>query len=207
MPRLNSFGLFCLLPLGLFFQNGPALGQSADCDCSCEAYQRLLNYAEKARAAAESGGQPKFPAELMTMQQCAGNCAMQWAQCSSPDTDFSAMNDRAAAANRAAREREPEPEPDPGIPRDRLTADYLAGIWCSVYGGQETTQWQFDDQGNYRIGVPAGQGYAMQPQTRSLEEFQGRFDRLVVMESDGFTTEHQAGRLARNNVFTRGPCR
>lgn len=207
MPRANSVGLLFLLPLVVSFQSGPALGQSTECDCSCEAYQRMLTYAEEARAAAESGGQPEFPAELMSMQQCAGDCAMQWAQCASPDTDFSAINDRAAAANEAARERNPEPEPDPGIPRDRLTADYLAGAWCSVYGGQETTQWQFNDQGNYRIGVPAGQGYAMQPQTRSLEEFHGRFDRLVAMEPDGFTTEHRAGRVVRKNVFTRGPCR
>lgn len=207
MPRASSVGLLFLLPLMVSFQSGPALGQSTDCDCSCEAYERMLTYAEQAREAAESGGQPQFPAELMTMQQCAGKCAMQWAQCASPDTDFSAMNDRAAATSEAARQRDAEREPDPGIEKDRLTADYLAGTWCSVYGGQETTQWQFDDRGSYRIGVPAGQGYAMQPQTRSLEEFHGRFDRLLAMESDDFTTEHGTGRTTRNNVFTRGPCR
>jgi hypothetical protein len=207
MSRLNFVGLLSPLTLGLFLLSAPVHGQGAECDCSCEAYQRMLTYAEEARAAADSGGQPEFPAELMAMQQCAGQCAMQWAQCASPDTDFSAMNDRAAAASSAARDRDPEPESEPGIEKGRLTADYLAGTWCSVYGGQETTQWQFDDDGSYRIGLPAGQGYAMQPQTRSLKEFHDRFDRLVAMESDGFTTEHGTGRVVRDNVFTRGPCR
>lgn len=91
-----------------------------------------------------------------------------------------------------------------GLPKEKLTAEYLEGRWCSVFGGQETTEWLFDAQGDFTIGVPAGSGYAMQPHVRSLEQFHERFESLVAMEPDTFTTLH---RFERKNVFTRGSCR
>lgn len=207
---------------------GPASAQN--CDCSCDSYKRLQQVMEEYDQQQDSGDARSVPPELMQMGMCAGQCAMKWAQCENPDMDLSGMQqaqqralqraqqqqggsdysgDAAIARERAIHERsigETEKNLDEektGLPKDQLDGDYLEGIWCSVYGGQETTQWEFTADGDYRIGVPAGRGFAMQPEVRDLENFHGRFETLLERQRDTFTTQHRHG---RKNVFTRGPC-
>ncbi|MGK7294198.1 MAG: hypothetical protein ACNS61_00045 [Candidatus Wenzhouxiangella sp. M2_3B_020] len=205
----------------------PASAQN--CDCSCESYKRLQQVMEEYEQQQDSGDARSVPPELMQMGMCAGQCAMKWAQCENPDMDLSGMQqaqqraleraeqqggsdysgDDAIARERAIHERsigETEKNLDKakaGLPKDQLSGDYLEGIWCSVYGGQETTQWEFTGDGDYRIGVPAGRGFAMQPDVRDLDNFHGRFETLLERQRDTFTTQHRHG---RKNVFTRGPC-
>jgi len=203
--------------------------QASGCDCSCASYDRLQQVMEEYEEQDASGGARSIPPELMQMGMCAGQCAMQWAQCENPDIDMGAMQeaqqralqraqqdgnaysgDAAIARERAINEQsigetEKNLQSDADtIPREQLTGDYLEGTWCSVYGGQETTQWEFTDSGDYRIGVPAGRGYAMQPNVNDLAHFRNRFETLLERQPDTFTTEHTHG---RKNVYTRGACR
>jgi hypothetical protein len=198
-----------------------------DCDCSCESYQQLRQVAEQYQQNRDAGNARSVPPELMQMSMCAGQCAMQWAQCENPDMDMGAMQraqeramERArqggaytgdaasdgepAMQERAIGETEKNMRADAGLPKERLTNDYLEGTWCSVYGGQEVTQWRFHADGRYEIGVAAGRGWQMHNSGDSIGEYHERFDKLVEFEPDAFTTEHRGG---RKNVFTRGPCR
>lgn len=200
------------------------LAQTSDCDCSCESYTRLMQVVETYEKRQKSGEPQGIPPEMMQMGICGGQCAMQWARCQNPDADLSGMEkalqqsqqggrdhsgDDAIARERAINERsigetEKNLEADATyLPAERLNGDYLDGTWCSVYGGQETTQWEFTGEGEYRLGIPAGRGYAMQPEIRDLEHFRDRFEHLIEQQRNTFTTEHRHG---RKNVFTRGPC-
>lgn len=200
-PRLAVLALVVLVS---------AAGVSAqDCDCSCEGYAGMMAAVEEFRKQQDAGTSPGIPPEMMQMSQCAGQCAMAWAQCANPDLDVEAMQrgmqgaEDGSATRRGTSPAEPPGESESGLPKSRLSGDYLEGTWCSVYGGQETTQWVFTDAGDYRLGVPAGNGYALQPEVRDLEHFKRRFERLVEHQSETFTTMHVHG---RKNVFTRGPC-
>lgn len=64
-------------------------------------------------------------------------------------------------------------------------------------------QYEFDAGGNYRLGLPAGNAYAMQPSVHDLDAFLSKFEKLVEVEADTFTTEHKHG---RSSVYTRGAC-
>lgn len=176
----------------------------------------MQRFAEEARAAAESGNFTDIPEGAAEMGRCAGQCALQWAQCANPDaaparppariSPNGASSPEALLQQLQQGRQQPAEPAAPGLPKDRLTADYLDGMWCSIYGGQETTQWRFDELGRYEIGVPAGGGFAMQGNKMSLDDFLEGFDRLIAVEPDTFTTERVTGRVARENVFTRGPC-
>lgn len=196
-----------------------------ECDCSCESYVELRQVMEEFEARGNGGQTRSIPPELMQMSMCAGQCTMPWAQCENPDIDLDRMRaaqqraqqqggshysgDEAIARERAIHERsigetEKNLEKEAaGLPKEQLGGDYLEGTWCSVYGGQETTQWEFAGDGDYRIGVPAGRGYAMQPDVRDLEHFHGGFETLLERQHGTFTTQDRHG---RKNVFTRGPC-
>jgi len=87
--------------------------------------------------------------------------------------------------------------------QDKLTADYLSGTWCSVYGGQEVTQWEFEPNGDHRIGFPSGSRMAMRAEVHPLDSFHDRYETLIERDTDTFTTRHKHG---RDNVFTRGAC-
>jgi hypothetical protein len=226
--RRRHGALLAVMTLMIAASAAPPLRAQQACDCSCEAYGEMLQLAEKARAAAESGNFADIPAGAAEMGRCAAQCATQWAQCANPgaaprpapgrfapnaaaDTPGPSAPNAAGSAESVQRllqqnRQQQEQAGDPGLPKARLTTDYLEGMWCSVYGGQETTQWRFDEQGRYEIGIPAGGGFAMQGDLKSLDNFREGFDRLIELESDTFTTEDRAGRTARKNVFTRGPC-
>lgn len=201
-----------------------AVAQSSECNCSCEGYSKLMQIVEEFEAQQESGQPQSIPPELMQMSICGGQCAMQWAQCQNPDLDLSEIQrahgaaqqkrneysgDDAIARERAINERsigetEKNLQTDKtSLPGDRLTTAYLKGMWCSVYGGQEKAQWRFDSSGSYEVGLPAGNGWAMQKSGDSIGEFHERFEKLIDFQADTFTTEHRHG---RKNVFTRGPC-
>ena len=223
--RLRAPMLDAALVALTILATSPVAAQS--CDCDCESYAAVKAAAEKYKQ--QDAGEPaSIPPEIMQMSQCAGQCAMAWAQCENPDMDLSGMReaqqralrqaqqggddysgDNAIARERAINERsigetEKNLQPDEtAVPRERLTAEYLEGMWCSVYGGQEKAQWRFHANGSYEVGLPAGRGWAMQPSGDSLDEYHERFERLVEMQPDGFTTEHGSG---RRNVFTRGRC-
>lgn len=206
----------------------PAVAQTSGCDCSCASYTKLRQIMEEFEARQDSETPQSIPPEMMQMSMCAGQCAMKWAQCENPNVDFGGMQEAqkralqpsrqggsdysgndAIARERAINERrigetEKNLEADAaGLPAERLTDDYLEGTWCSVYGGQEKAQWHFDSSGSYEIGLPAGNGWAMQKSGDSIDEFQDRFEKLIDFQRDSFTTEHRHG---RKNVFTRGPC-
>ena len=193
--------------------------QAQSCDCSCESFTRLTSKVQEFKAAQDAGQPQPIPPELMTMGQCASQCAMEWAQCADPALDTDRLKraresaqdynaDNAAGRERAIDERsigetEKNLQGNPGLARELLTAAYLKGTWCSLYGGQESTLWQFDANGNYRIGIPAGSGFALQPNEYDLENFNSRFEKLLEHGEDTFTTVHEHG---RKNVFKRGPC-
>lgn len=205
----------------------PAIAQASGCDCSCDSYTKLRQIMEELETQQDSETPRRIPPEMMQMSMCAGQCAMKWAQCENPNMDLSHMEEAqkralerqqqgrnsysgesAIARERAINERsigetEKNMQERGGLAKSRLKAEYLEGTWCSVYGGQETTQWEFTDGGSYRIGVPAGRGYAMQPEVHDLGHFHGRFETLIEQQPDTFTTERRHG---RKNVFTRGPC-
>lgn len=215
-----------LLAVAPMLASTPAGAQN--CTCTCEQYDTLQSAIEDMRRASEQDSPGRMPPEVMQLSMCAGQCAMRWAQCADPsitDEDIERvermqqqMNSPEARAAReramqdamrhreereAERQRRAQAEADPGLPKDRLTAGYLQGMWCSVYGGQERTQWRFHADGSYEVGLPAGRGWAMQPSGDDLGEFRGRFEKLISVDGDGFVTEHRHG---RQNVFTRGPC-
>lgn len=190
-------------------------------------------YEQQSQQQEKAGDARGIPPEMMQMGMCAGQCAMAWAQCENPDMDLSGMaqaqqqaqqgrqqtddeysGDHAIARERAINQRRIQRQigeteknlqgNSNTLPKDQLTGDYLNGMWCSVYGGQETTQWAFTEDGDYRIGVPAGGDFAMQPKVRDLSHFRDRFEVLLERQPDTFTTLHRHG---RKNVFTRGACR
>ncbi|MGD8808704.1 MAG: hypothetical protein PVG24_03810, partial [Gammaproteobacteria bacterium] len=138
------------------------------------------------------------------MSMCAGQCVRSWSQCADPNAaDIFDRAESVTAQQRASQEE----SNDPGLPKEQLTPSYLEGTWCSVYGGQEVTQWRFQADGSYQVGMPAGNGFTFAGiDPRSLENFRDRFDRLVEFEPDTFTTEHVNQRVSRENVFTRGAC-
>ena len=189
----------------------------ANCDCSCESYAALQDMAEQMQAQSASGQPRQLPPELMQMSMCAQTCAQTWAQCAmgkTPRPQAAAGQEaidqerRIHEAQADARRQEThgdESESDEPHADDEpvLSEDYLAGTWCSIYGGRETTQWQFNPDGSYEFGLPAGNGWAMQPGGGDLDAFRERFERVIAIGDDRFVTEHRHG---RNNVFTRGPC-
>jgi len=228
-PKTPSAGwpLRPMLAAAAFALALPASAQ--ECDCTCESYAALKAAAERFEQQQDAGESPGIPAEIMQMSQCAGQCAMAWAQCQNADMDLRGMReaqqralqrsqqggdndysgDAAIARERAINERrigetEKNLQPDEAaLPKERLSAEYLEGMWCSIYGGQEKAQWRFHANGSYEVGLPAGRGWAMQPSGDSVAEYHERFEQLVAFGPDGFTTEHDNG---RKNVFTRGAC-
>ena len=166
------------------------------CDCSCAAYERMQETMAQAKEAMQRGDHAALAA-IAQASACSGQCAARWSACGNQANEGSRMGSAA---------RDPSTAGDKLVPKQALTPAYLEGTWCSVYGGQETTQWVFDADGGYRIGVPADSGYAMQGSVRPLSRFLERFDNLLEKRADAFTTEHLAGRVSRNNEFTRGPC-
>lgn len=204
------------------FAISPAVAQSSECDCSCGAYTKLMQTVKEFEDQQDSDTPQSIPPEMMQMSMCAGQCAMKWAQCQNPDLDMSSMQDAQKRAMQAhdrdsgedaiARERgiheraigETEKNAEAtGLSKDQLTGDYLQGTWCSVYGGQERTQWNFQRDGGYQIGMPAGDGWAMQRGGDNLDHYRDRFEKLIAMDDDSFVTEHRHG---RKNVFQRGAC-
>lgn len=222
--RIRRAGRAIVALLLITMAAGHAAAQSSECTCSCDNYTKLMQVVEEFEAQQKSGQPQGIPPELMQMSMCAGQCAMQWAQCQNPDLDLGEIQrardaaqlerneysgDAAIARERSIGERsigETEKNLQPDATRrsgDRLTTAYLKGMWCSVYGGQEKAQWRFDGNGSYEVGLPAGNGWAMQKSGDSIGEFRERFERLIDLQADTFTTEHRHG---RRNVFTRGPC-
>lgn len=196
-PRLAVLALIVLV--------SAARVSAQDCDCSCDGYAGMMAAVEEFRKQQDAGASPGIPPEMMQMSQCAGQCAMAWAQCANPDLDAESLR-RGMPAAESPPMTPPggaAPKVDHELPKSMLTGEYLEGMWCSIYGGQETTQWVFTDAGDYRLGLPAGNGYALQPEVRDLEHFKQRFERLVEHQPETFTTMHVHG---RKNVFTRGPC-
>lgn len=181
----------------------PQLFAEESCDCSCEAYTRMMELVDEVRAAAESGNFQKTPAEFQQLSACAGECARQWAQCANPEAEDVFRKADSVTEQQA----NPEKQESSGLPKDQLTPAYLEGIWCSVYGGQEVTQWQFYEDGSYQVGIPAGNGFTFAGVgPKSLEEFHGRFEKLIKLEPDTFSTQHSDS-VKRKNVFTRGKCK
>jgi len=180
----------------------PPLLAEEPCDCSCEAYTRMIELSEEVGAAAESGNFTKVPAELQELSACAGECARQWAQCATP-----AAEDIFRKADSASEQQaNPEEQEGSGLPKDQLTPAYLEGIWCSVYGGQEVTQWHFYEDGSYQVGFPAGQGFTFAGiGPKSLANFRGRYPNLVEHGANTFTVQDSGG-ASRKNIFTRGEC-
>ncbi len=85
--------------------------------------------------------------------------------------------------------------------RESLTPEYLAGEWCSVYGGQERSRYVFAEDGSYRAGL-AGYGYELDAEGTIgslLEDF-----RVIDVERDRFVLNRRG--VNRQNIFVRGPC-
>lgn len=85
---------------------------------------------------------------------------------------------------------------------ERLTADYLQGLWCGVSSSGETGPWQFQEDGSYKVGIAAGEGYSMRPGGDSVEHFRSRFHRLESKSPDTFVIYRHSHRTE----FTRGAC-
>jgi len=84
MRRISSAALRAAAVLALAATTGPGPSQDAaaqDCDCSCDSYAGLKASLEKMNQAAESGEMPVMTPELQKAAVCAGQCAMQWANC------------------------------------------------------------------------------------------------------------------------------
>lgn len=171
--------------------------QAAECDCSCQGYSEMLHVMEEARLVAESGNYEAMPDEAARVMACAGTCSQQWAQCGGTSRDVSHFRQSDAPSVPGAEDLTGEPL------QDDLTADYLSGTWCSVYGGQEVTQWEFEPNGDHRIGFPSGSRMAMRAEIHPVESFHERYETLIDRDANTFTTRHKHG---RDNVFTRGAC-
>lgn len=182
-------GVIVAVLLVAMTQSGPLAAQGS-CDCSCEAFAKTKKALKQYSATGDSANIANMPPETMQMMRCSGVCTPQWQNCEGPKEDSKGRSQASA--------------PPAGLPKEQLAPDYLEGTWCSVYGGQETTEWLFHADGSYQIGVPAGGDYAIQPNVQSLEQFRNRFERLIEFNPNTFTTLHQHG---RKNVFERGDCR
>ncbi len=172
-------------------------GFAAECDCSCQGYSDMLHVMEEARLVAESGNYEAMPDDAIRVMECAGSCSQQWVGCGETTRDVSHFTQPGSASNPVADEVAGEPS------QDDLTADYLTGTWCSVYGGQEVTQWEFESNGDHRIGFPSGSRMAMRAEVHPLVGFHDRYETLIDLDTNTFTTRHRHG---RDNVFTRGAC-
>lgn len=206
MTQRITPGFRLLLLIGAVIHTSTVHAQS-NCDCSCEAYQAMQEMVQRMQAQAQSDQPRQVPPEMMQVAMCGQPCAQQWAQCAMGREPAPQAAAGQAAIDQERRIHEAQAANDEdrshGDASPELTEDYLAGAWCSIYGGQETTQWQFHADGSYEIGMPAGNGWSMQPRGANLAAFQQRFERLVAMDKDRFVTEGRHGRL---NVFNRGPC-
>lgn len=149
----------------------PLAAQGQQCDCSCENYQELITARDEYQAKAQAGAVAPPPPAIMQMVTCSATCAQQWTNCP-----------------------EPGEEQVEALSKDLLTPRYLQGTWCGIYGGQEPTEYRFNADGSYQIGIPAGGGFALQPGVQDLEHFRNRIGVLLEFEADTFTSQGEHGR-------------
>jgi len=64
-----------------FTEPVPRVDASQECDCSCDTFTQFRSRMQELDDAAESGGAVTMTPELQQAAACAGQCAMQWAQC------------------------------------------------------------------------------------------------------------------------------
>ncbi|MEE4303442.1 MAG: hypothetical protein V2J19_04750 [Wenzhouxiangella sp.] len=98
--------------------------EEAECDCSCQAYNRLQAAMQEMQKRGEDG-EPAMPTAAVTrLAACAGECAMAWSQCQTPQRGKRgpvASQDRPGTPQRE--EREPGQDRKPfalGEPRQDL---------------------------------------------------------------------------------------
>ena len=166
-----------LLALAL---SDPLAAQGSQCECSCDNYSELTKARDEYQAKAQAGDVSQPPAALMEMITCSATCGQQWSNCPKPGE-----------------------EQVEALSKDMLTPTYLQGTWCGIYGGQEPTEYRFHADGSYQIGVPAGGGFALQPEVQSLEHFRDRIGVLTEVEANTFASQGEHG---RNYEFERRAC-
>lgn len=154
--------------------------QGQQCDCSCDKYNELIKARDEFQAKAQAGAFSQPPAAFMELVTCSATCGQQWTNCAKPG------------------EQQVE-----ALSKDLLTPQYLQGTWCGLYGGQEPTEYRFNADGDYQIGVPAGGGFALQPEVQSLEHFRDRIGVLIEFDANTFTSQGEHG---RRYEFERRAC-
>lgn len=122
--------------LGLLLGASAALGQ--DCDCSCEAFDELRSTMEDYQEQARSGERTMPPPEIQQMAACAGQCAMEWGQCT--QTHSSART----RAEHDERDESPTTKPSTEGDPSSAPADYALGVarddlerFYGVYGSAD----------------------------------------------------------------------
>lgn len=117
--------------LAFFAPSTALLAQDGtECDCSCEAYQRLHAAVEDMQRRGQEGERVMPPPELQTMAACAGQCAMAWSECRTPQRD---KRKRDVSTDRPDAQRREEAEHEPyalGEPRQDLHRFY--GVYGSA---------------------------------------------------------------------------
>jgi len=126
---ISMTALAVLMVAGLIQAGDPVTmietAAAQDCDCSCEGFAGVRQRMQELEDAVQSGGAAAMTPELQQLAACAGQCAMQWAQCGREAA--SGGQDEAAAS---AEPGDPDSEPQErkqadvsdvlGAPRDDL---------------------------------------------------------------------------------------
>jgi len=97
-----------------------------------------------------------------------------------------------------------------GSPTSELTADYLAGHWCTEVT-QERSLYSFAADGSYRVGVVGltitqMDGINYLPETHSHQDFLNKFDGVSTKEQNRFSVVSKGRRGSSVLAFTRGNC-
>ncbi|HSH40603.1 MAG TPA: hypothetical protein VK973_00560 [Arenicellales bacterium] len=123
------FALAAIATAGLIHSGGGVTlvetASSQDCDCSCEGFAGIRDRMRELEDAVQSGGAAAMTPELQQLAACAGQCAMQWAQCER-DAASGSRNDAAGSSEPGEPDSEPRGEAQAdvsdvlGEPRDDL---------------------------------------------------------------------------------------
>lgn len=121
---LTSILAGAAIVLSLSFPANTQAQEEGECDCSCQAYNRL-QAAMKEMQERGQDGEPVMPTPAVRrMAACAGECAMEWSQCQTPQRGKRgpvASQDRPGTPEREQRELGSERAPFAlGEPRQDL---------------------------------------------------------------------------------------
>lgn len=191
--RARSAGGACVIALAFTLLTPLAASAQADCSDRLTELERLV----------QSGD---FDANVTSSIEAAQGMAQQMCDAGSNELANQIIDGAFAIVGQPQQSASGAAPAEPSRPKTELTIDYLAGEWCSrgTKNTQEVVPHVFAEDGSYKIGVPAGNGFGLYEGGDSVQDFRDNYDRLISKEADRFVVGDR-GRY--EYTFTRESCR